>query len=908
MTKRWSFVDQSGTFSLENPHHSSFLYFPLANEAGMMSAITPNLNGDSKTSQKTFFSLPVSAEDLHNTKSGRNFWVTIDGKGAWSAAGASSRQMAGRFTNDEEESVTLEAGFLWHRVTRENKALGIRAEVVSFVPANDDTAELMKVTLTNTGAQAIAITPTTAIPVYGRGAENIRDHRHVTSLLNRVYIVNEGIELQPAMTFDERGHRLNAISYNVYAAEDNGTLPLGAIPAVEEFIGEGGSLEWPLAVVGNTGTLLHAGDTVEGAETIGALRFAPCTLAPGASKAYVVVMSVSQGREDSRLNLKNYLTENCFDKLLNENKRFWEEKLQDISFASSDKTFDAWMKWVTLQPILRRIYGCSFLPHHDYGKGGRGWRDLWQDCLALLLMETDAVRPLLLNNFGGVRMDGTNATIIGSAPGEFIADRNNISRVWSDHGVWPFFTTLLYINQSGDLDFLFERQTYFKDRLAMRCTRPDEQWSPEYGNRQKDEAGKVVSSTVLEHILVQNLTSFFNAGEHNNIRIEGADWNDAFDMAKDRGETVAFTAFYAGNLLALAQLLRDIKRIKGVNTIEVSEELMQLFDSLNETVDYEDAAAKRTLLHRYITACVHNVSGKKVTLDIEQAAQDLAKKGEWLAGHIQKQEWIGSKDGEHWFNGYYDNAARALEGDHEKGVRMTLTGQVFPIMMDIATRQQVAETAKAAKRYLFDESIGGYRLNSNFNEVKLDMGRCFGFAFGTKENGAVFSHMAVMYAFALYKRGFVQEGSEALQSLYTLCSNFEKARIYPGIPEYFNDKGRGLYHYLTGSASWLLLLMLTEVYGVRGALGKLALEPKLTKEQFGGDGKAAVLTVFAGKKLNIVYNNPQARPYGQYAVAGVTMDGKPVPCTITPEGALLEREVLEALAADAVHTVVVELK
>ncbi len=33
----------------------------------------------------------------------------------------------------------------------------------------------------------------------------------------------------------------------------------------------------------------------------------------------------------------------------------------------------------------------------------------------------------------------------------------------------------------------------------------------------------------------------------------------------------------------------------------------------------------------------------------------------------------------------------------------------------------------------------------------------FGFAYGEKENGAVVSHMAVMYANALYKQGFIKE-------------------------------------------------------------------------------------------------------------------------------------------------------
>ncbi len=905
MNNSWSFLNQNDTsadFVLKNPHHSSDLYFPLANEAGMMSAITPTLNGDIKTSQRTFFNLPVSVQDLHNTKSGRNFWVYIKGAGAWSAAGASARQLA-----EDCDQVTLEAGLLWHKVTRENATLGIRAEIVSFVPANALTAELMRVTLTNIGTTALEITPTAAVPIYGRSAENLRDHRHVTSLLNRTLIVREGVELTPVMTFDERGHRPNLVTYAVYGAEGDGTPPQGAIPLVEDFIGEGGSLEWPRAVAANEGEWLGAGKTAEGGEAIGALRFAGRRLAPGESAAYVVALSIAPERETGRAGVLPSLNGQGFERLLDENKAFWAEKLRGLSFAGGDRSFDGWMRWVSLQPILRRIYGCSFLPHHDYGKGGRGWRDLWQDCLALLLLETDAVRPLLLNNFGGVRMDGTNATIIGAAPGEFIADRNNISRVWSDHGVWPFFTTLLYINQSGDLGFLLEQCPYFKDRLTMRCTQADERWSPDYGSRQKDEAGGPITGTVLEHILVQHLTAFFNAGDYGNLRIEGADWNDAFDMAKDKGETVAFTAFCAGNLLELSELLLNARRVAGVAELSLAEELMPLLDSLSAPVDYADPAARRALLHRYAGSCAHSVSGKKAVLSTERVAEDLRKKGEWLRSHLRGQEWIGSAEGYHWFNGYYDNAGKPLEGDHPSGVRMTLTGQVFPLMMGIATDEQAREAARAARHYLFNKGVGGYRLNTDFKEVKLDMGRCFGFAYGTKENGAVFCHMAVMFAFALYRRGLAREGWEALQALYGLAANFETSRIYPGVPEYFNGKGRGQYHYLTGTASWLLLLMLTEVYGVRGELGSLALRPKLAAEQFDGQGNAAVRTVFAGRHLTVEYQNPRRLDWGKYRIAEVCIDG--AACGVMPMGggAVIARGVVEALSVDAPHTVTVRL-
>jgi cellobiose phosphorylase len=123
----WYFVDNTGTFVLENPHRTSYLYFPLVNEAGMMSAITPLLHGDAKTGQNTFLTPPVSVEDLHNSRSARNFWVFVDGVGPWSAAGNSAPQMAHRFVNDDAEQVTLEAGFLWHKVTRDGPQVGLRA-------------------------------------------------------------------------------------------------------------------------------------------------------------------------------------------------------------------------------------------------------------------------------------------------------------------------------------------------------------------------------------------------------------------------------------------------------------------------------------------------------------------------------------------------------------------------------------------------------------------------------------------------------------------------------------------------------------------------------------------------------------------------------------------------------------
>ncbi len=64
----WKFVNEIGDFSLDAPQNSNYLYFPLVNEAGMMSAITPQLHGDAKTGQHSFLLPPVSVEDFKITR------------------------------------------------------------------------------------------------------------------------------------------------------------------------------------------------------------------------------------------------------------------------------------------------------------------------------------------------------------------------------------------------------------------------------------------------------------------------------------------------------------------------------------------------------------------------------------------------------------------------------------------------------------------------------------------------------------------------------------------------------------------------------------------------------------------------------------------------------------------------
>lgn len=863
-----------------------------------MSSLSANLHGDIKSGQDSFLLEPVSRIDLINSTVSRNFWVYISRDKIWSATGVSKdlRQI-------KEDCFCFEAGLLWQKVSRENKKIGLKAEITSFIPASTEPVEIMKVKLTNISSNKTEFVPFAAIPIYARGANNIRDHRHVTSLLQRVILNKHGVITKPTLVFNEAGHTPNKDCYFVLGLDSRGFAPQYIYPTQEMFCQDAGDLEAPEAIINN---LLPDKSLIQGKEPMGALRFKGVTLSAGSSLNFIIVMGIVQKAKEINRLLNKFNSVLKVDAALQETKNDWQKKSRSINVISADSDFDNWLRWVNIQPILRRIFGCSFLPDFDYGKGGRGWRDLWQDCLGLILNDPKEVRSLLLNNFSGVRIDGSNATIVGKKPGEFIADRNDISRVWMDHGVWPLVTTELYINETGDSDILFEEASYFCDQHIWRSAKINRDWVTQSGNKLKTKAGKVYKGSIYEHLLVQNLTQFFNVGPHNYIRLEGADWNDGLDMAEESGESVAFSAMYAQNLNKLAELLLRT----GRRSILLAEEVKCLLNDLN----YNNIKEKRRILEGYFVKVEMNISGKKIAVNVEKLARNLKTKSFWISKHIRKKEWL--KEG--FFNGYYDNQKKRVEGKMKGLLRMSLTSQVFPIMSGVADGAQLSRIIKSVEKHLLDKKLKGYRLNTDFSRASFKtsdgiplkagkdeqnyLGRAFSFSYGDKENGAVFSHMVVMYAFALYSRGLAEEGWQVLSSLYKLAANTGKSKIYPCLPEYFNLEGRGMYSYLTGSASWFLLTLLTQAFGVRGENGNLLIEPKLSREQFRQNSTVSINRFFAGSQVKINISNPRKLSYGKYKILKASLNSKPLPLTDTRR-ILINRKVIQKNPLNIVNLV-----
>src|SRR3989339_1278232 len=844
----YRFIDTKGMFTVKDPHKYN-LYFPLANKDGsLLSAISPHLAGDIKRDNEHFLTVPASIEDLRsNLLARRDFFIKTNAETI-------------RLSFPYED--TLEAGVLYQKLIKKTKSLEI--EVLNFIP-HDSAVEVMRIRLRNRSTKEIKITPTSFIPLYGRSEKSLRDHRHVTSLLNRVYLEKYGILLKPTMVFDEKGHKANEVIYFVLGFENDAVAPIGQFPTLDFFYGEGDCIN-PGAIVKDKRPAVKKLPEFDGKEACAALRFKEKILKKNETVTYSFIMGI----EDNEKNIRQVFTK--FNSLLkiedsfSETKKYWQGYLASVEFDFGNKNFNNWLLWVKLQPTLRKLFGCSFLPHFDYGKGGRGWRDLWQDALTLLLTEPERAKSFILNNFKGVRIDGSNATII-TKDGEFLSDRNRISRVWMDHGIWPYLTLRLYLNKTGDFDILLEEDVYFQDHQLRRAKEINRDFAHESYILHTNEK-KAYKGSIVEHILVQNLVQFFNVGRHNIIRLENADWNDGLDMAPDHGESVTFSFMYAHNLKDICVFLHKLK--EKAETITIVEELAHLLDAKANAAQYDDYAYKHHRLDEYLTS-VKNISGHKKEIAIDDVIDDLEAKAGHLSTWLREKEWLE----EGFFNGYYDNQGRRVEGKTEgEAVRMLLPSQVFAIMSGVASQEQARKVWSSIKKYLQDKKLGGFRLNTNFNAYhNLDLGRAFGFSYGDKENGAFFSHMVIMLANALYQRGLVNEGFEAITSLYVMATS-SHGRMYPVIPEYFNNEGKGMYLYLTGSASWYIYTILEEVLGIKFSLGEIHLEPKLTAGNFFNH---SIKTKFTWNET-IVWVSYQAKTKKKvYRIKEVFLEGKRIP-------------------------------
>ena len=103
MKNDMQFTGKNGEFQIRHMVEKTQLNFPVANEEGIKSSVTQTFGGDCKLDQNHFLLEPVSIENLHNNRSTRNVWCTINRKEHVSLTGVSAQAEYAHFLGKEEE-------------------------------------------------------------------------------------------------------------------------------------------------------------------------------------------------------------------------------------------------------------------------------------------------------------------------------------------------------------------------------------------------------------------------------------------------------------------------------------------------------------------------------------------------------------------------------------------------------------------------------------------------------------------------------------------------------------------------------------------------------------------------------------------------------------------------------------
>jgi len=115
-----------------------------------------------------------------------------------------------------------------------------------------------------------------------------------------------------------------------------------------------------------------------------------------------------------------------------------------------------------------------------------------------------------------------------------------------------------------------------------------------------------------------------------------------------------------------------------------------------------------------------------------------------------------------------------------------------------------------------------------------------------------------------------------------------------------------MYSYLTGSASWFMLTMLTQVFGARGRDGDLVIEPKLSAGHFRKSASISIERIFAGRRIKIVFLNPARLDFGKYRIAKVLLNSENLAIDKS-RYLIITREVILDLPANKLNLLEVHL-
>ena len=728
-------------------------------------------------------------------------------------------------------------GLGYTRITGERGGLSV--DTLFFVPMGE-TAEIQKVTLTNTSTATKTVTLFSFVEFCLWNAQDDQTNYQRNLSIGEVEIENDGpygSAIYHKTEYRERRDHYAVYGVNAHAAgfdTDRDTF-VGAYNGLGE------------AAVPRAG--VSANSVASGWYPIGSHSL-EITLEPGESTSYTYVLGYIENPQDEKwapadeaagiealqvINktrahelLSRFATNEQTDAAFEALRTYWTNLLSTYTVTSTDDKLDRMVNiWNQYQCMVtfNMSRSASFF---ETGIGrGMGFRDSNQDLLGFVHLIPERARERILDIAATQFPDG-------SAYHQYqpLTKRgnNDIGSGFNDDPLWLVLGVAAYVKETGDFGILDESVPFDND--------------------------EALADTLFEHLTRSFNFTVENLGPHGLPLIGRADWNDCLNLncfSTEPGESFQTTENQAGG---------------------VAESVFIAAQFVYAGPEYAELAERRGL---------HDVAAKA-----RQAVEDM-----------RATELSHGWDGE-WFLRAYDFYGNKVGTDEKPEGKIWIEPQGFAVMAGIGTETpadggpSVAERALTSVNELLATDHGMVLQYPAYTSYQIELGEVSTYPPGYKENGGIFCHNNPWViigetvvgngarAFDYYKR-ITPAYREDISDVHKL-EPYVYAQMIAGKQAVRHGEAKNSW--LTGTAAWNFVAVSQYLLGVRPGYDGLIVDPQIGPEvpQF------TVTRSARGATYEITVTNsgtPGAR--GALVVNGTPIVGNTVP--YAPAGSTVTVEV-----------------
>lgn len=257
-----------------------------------------------------------------------------------------------------------------------------------------------------------------------------------------------------------------------------------------------------------------------------------------------------------------------------------------------------------------------------------------------------------------------------------------------------------------------------------------------------------------------------------------------------------------------------------------------------------------------------------------------------LSGFRSEAAALNRAVNEHLFTGQWyargiTDGGRVFGTAQDKQGKIFLNPQSWAMLSGAAAKHAVAGLVNHVDKQLMTP-YGVMMLAPSYTDMVEDIGRITQKHPGVSENGSVYNHAAIFYAFSLYQQ---QQFDAAYDVLIKMLPSIDRSartgQLANFIPNYYRgafhqfeeQAGRSSHLFNTGTVAWFYRCIIEELCGLKGGAKGLTVAPKLPSclDSISGERK------YRGAKISFVIVKDKS-----IRRLSVVLDGKQLSSNVLP--------------------------